>query len=74
MNLKSQNVTSSWGGARKPPLAYTGHGAIMTASVVNSQKAVEVSVYVVRAFVQLREAASMHKDLANRLDALENRI
>ncbi len=74
MNLKSQNVTSSWGGARKPPLAYTEHGAIMAASVVNSPKAVEVSVYVVRAFVQLREAASLHKDLANRLDELENRI
>lgn len=73
-NLKSQNVTSSWGGARKPPLAYTEHGAIMAASVVNSPKAVEVSVYVVRAFVQLREAASLHKDLANRLDELESRI
>lgn len=74
MDLKSQNVTSSWGGPRKPPLAYTEHGAIMAASVVNSPKAVEVSVYVVRAFVQLREAASLHKDLANRLDELESRI
>ncbi len=72
--MKSQHVTSNWSGARKPPLATTEDGAIMAASVVNSPKAVEVSVYVVRAMVQLREAASLHKDLANRLDELENRI
>ena len=53
-NLISQSVTSRWGGRRKLPLAFTEHGAIMAASVLNSDRAVEMSVYVVRAFVQLR--------------------
>ena len=53
-NLKSQFATSSWGGRRKLPLAFTEHGAIMAANVLNTPRAVEVSVYVVRAFVKLR--------------------
>jgi predicted DNA binding protein len=73
-NLKSQFATSSWGGRRKLPLAFTEHGAIMTATILNSQRAVEMSVYVVRAFVQLRELLSSDKDLARRLDQLEARI
>ena len=54
-NLMSQFATSSWGGHRKPPVAFTEHGAIMAATVLNSPRAVEMSVYVVRAFVKLRE-------------------
>src|SRR5215467_7109474 len=57
-NLMSQNATSSWGGRRKRPLAFTEHGAIMAASVLNAPRAVEMSVFVVRAFVALREAAA----------------
>ena len=72
-NLKSQFATSSWGGRRKLPLAFTEHGAIMAASVLSSQRAVEVSVYVVRAFVRLRELAATHGDLAKRLDDLEQK-
>ncbi|MDM0114731.1 ORF6N domain-containing protein [Variovorax sp. J22R133] len=70
-HLKSQSATSSWGGRRSLPMAFTEHGAIMAATVLNSPRAVEVSVYVVRAFVQLRELASSHRELAKRLDALE---
>jgi DNA-binding phage protein len=55
-NLMSQFATSSWGGTRKRPLAFTEHGAIMAASVLNSPGAVEMSVFVVRAFVQFRTA------------------
>ena len=55
------------------PRAFTEHGAIMAATVLNSARAVEVSVYVVRAFVSLREAAAGHRDLARRLDALEEK-
>lgn len=73
-NLKSQNATSSWGGKRKPPLAFTEHGAIMAATVLNSPRAIDVSVYVVRAFVQLRELLTSNKELAKRLDELEARI
>jgi hypothetical protein len=53
-HLKSHFATSSWGGRRKLPRAFTEHGAIMTATILNSPRAVEMSVYVVRAFVQLR--------------------
>ncbi|MFA7270921.1 MAG: ORF6N domain-containing protein [Sterolibacterium sp.] len=70
-NLKSQFATSSWGGRRKLPLAFTEHGAIMTATVLNSPRAVEMSVYVVRAFVRLREVLASHKELSKRLDDLE---
>ena len=73
-NLISQSVTSSWGGRRKLPLAFTEHGAIMAASVLNSDRAVEMSVYVVRAFVQLRELLVGHKALADKLAELERRV
>jgi ORF6N domain len=70
-NLKSQFATSSWGGRRKLPLAFSEHGAIMSATVLSTPRAVEVSVYVVRAFVRLRELVASHQDLAKRLEDLE---
>jgi hypothetical protein len=73
-DLKSHFATSSWGGRRKRPMAFTEHGAIMAATVLNSPRAVEMSVYVVRAFVQLRELLASNKELARRLDQLEVRI
>jgi len=73
-NLTSQTVTSSWGGRRKLPLAFTEHGAIMAASVLNSDRAVQMSVYVVRAFVQLRAVLLDHKALADKLANLERRV
>jgi hypothetical protein len=56
------------------PLAFTEHGAIMAASVLNTQRAVEASVFVVRAFVKLREILVAHKELALRLSELELRV
>jgi len=56
------------------PYAFTEHGAIMAATILNSPRAVGMSIYVVRAFVQLRELISSNKDLARRLDQLEARI
>jgi len=56
------------------PLAFTEHGAIMAASVLNSQKAVEVSVFVVRAFVQLRGVLAGHKELARKISQLEKKL
>ena len=73
-SLRSQNVTSKRGGRRYLPLAFTEHGAIMAASVLNSDRAVEMSVYVVRAFVQLRVVLLDHKVLAEKLAALERRV
>jgi cell division septum initiation protein DivIVA len=73
-NLKSQFATSSWGGRRKLPFAFTEHGAIMAASVLNSTRAIEISVHVVRAFVHLRELVSTHKELSQQLNQLERKV
>jgi hypothetical protein len=62
------------GGYRKPPCAFTEHGAIMAASVLKSPQAVKVSVYVVRAFVKLREALSNHRIVGQRLTELERKL
>jgi len=72
-NLKSRFATSSWGGRRKRPLAFTEHGAIQAATILNSPCAVEMSVYVVRAFVKLREVLSTNRELARRFEQLESR-
>ena len=55
------------------PNAFTEHGAIMVASVLNTQRAIQVSVFVVRAFVKLREMLSMDKELAHKLAVLEKK-
>jgi hypothetical protein len=74
-NLISQNViSSSHGGRRKVPWAFTEHGAIMLASVLNSEVAVEASVRVVRAFVHLREMISANAELARKFSELERRL
>ncbi len=78
-DLMSQNATPNepgkgHGGRRKLPLVFTEHGAIMAASVLNSPRAVEVSVFVVRAFVKLRELALAHKDIGHKLDELERKV
>jgi hypothetical protein len=74
-SLRSQSVISNGrGGRRSLPYAFTEHGAIMAASVLNSERAVEVSVFVVRAFVRLREALGATKALAAKLDELERRV
>lgn len=74
-NLKSQFATSSleWGGRRKLPNAFTEHGAVMLASVLNSPVAVQASIQVVRAFVQLRGLLATHAELARQLDELERK-
>jgi len=74
-NLKSQIATSSsHGGRRKLPYAFTENGAIMAANVLNSPQAVRMSVFVVRAFVQMRELLGSTKDLARQLAALEKKL
>jgi len=63
-NLKSQIVTSSWGGARRAfPYAFTEQGVAMLASVLKSRRAVDMSIAIVRAFIKLRELLASHKDL-----------
>ncbi len=57
----------------QPPRAFTEYGVIMAANVLNSQKAIEMSLFVVRAFVRMRELAGVHKDLIHKLNALERK-
>jgi hypothetical protein len=73
---RSQNATGSQKhrDPRSSPYAFTEHGAIMAAMVLNSPRAVEMSVYVVRAFVQLREMLASNKELARRFAQLETRL
>jgi hypothetical protein len=59
------------GGRRKLPYAFTEHGAVMAASVLNSPIAIQASIQVVRAFIRLRELLISHKELAKRLNELE---
>jgi ORF6N domain len=72
--LRSQTVISKRGGRRYAPAAFTEHGAIMAASVLNSDRAVEMSVYVVRAFVQSRQLLHTHQALEGKLAELEGRV
>ncbi len=75
-SLRSQFATSSdnHGGRRYPPYVFTEHGALMLASVLNSRRAVETSIFVVRAFIKMREIVSVHKELARKLSELERRV
>ncbi|MDE2137137.1 MAG: ORF6N domain-containing protein [Gammaproteobacteria bacterium] len=73
---RSQSVTGSQKhrDPRFPPYAFTEHGAIMAATVLNSARAVEMSLYVVRAFVKLREVLTSNKQLAEQLKQLERKL
>jgi len=71
--LRSQFVTSSWGGRRYVPYAFTEQGVAMLSSVLNSDRAVDVNIQIMRTFVKLREMIASHKDLARRLDELEKK-
>jgi hypothetical protein len=73
-NLRRQTGTSSsWGGRRYRPFAFTEQGVAMLSSVLRSPRAVSVNVEIMRAFVRLRTALTEHRDLARRLDELESK-
>jgi hypothetical protein len=73
-NLKSQIVTSSWGGLRRArPYAFTEQGVAMLSSVLHSSRAVQVNVQIMRTFVRLRQMLASHEDLAHKLHALEKK-
>jgi hypothetical protein len=69
--LRCQNYTSSWGGTRYLPMVFTEHGAVMLASVLNSSAAIEASIYVVRAFIKMREIISIKQELSEKIEELE---
>lgn len=73
-DLKSQFVTSSWGGLRRAvPYAFTEQGVAMLSSVLRSRRAVLVNIEIMRAFVRLRQMLATHANLARKLDALEKK-
>jgi phage regulator Rha-like protein len=74
--LRLQIATSKKGrgGRRYPPYAFTEHGAIMAATVLNSKQAVEMSVFVVRAFVRMREMLAKNRQLAAKINELDRRL
>ncbi len=73
-NLKSQNATSSWGGRRKLPSAFTEQGVAMLSSILNSDVAIEVNIRIIRVFTRLREYALIHKEILLQLSKLEKEV
>jgi len=74
--LRSHFVTSrssGWGGTRYAPMAFTEQGVAMLSSVLNSERAIEVNIQIMRAFVRLRRLLSTNADLARKLEALEQK-
>ncbi len=72
-DLRSQFVTSSWGGRRYPPYAFTEQGIAMLSTVLRSDRAVRVNIEIMRAFVRLREILASNSELARKLAALERK-
>lgn len=74
VHLKSQIVTSSWGGVRRAnPYAFTEQGVAMLSSVLRSKKAVQVNIEIMRAFVNLRKLLATHADLARKIEGIEKK-
>ncbi|MCB0766099.1 MAG: ORF6N domain-containing protein [Flavobacteriales bacterium] len=73
-NLKSQHVTSSWGGRRKLPLVFTEQGVAMLSSVLNSVTAIDVNIQIIRVFTKMRALLSNHKDLLLALEKLRGTV
>ena len=73
-NLKSQNATSSWGGRRSLPNAFTEQGVAMLSSILNSDTAIEVNIRIIRVFTRMRAFSLTHKDILLQLANLEKEV
>jgi len=69
--LRSQIVTSSWGGTRYLPMAFTEQGVAMLSSVLNSKQAIQVNIQIMRAFTTLRQMLATHDDLRRKIEDME---
>lgn len=74
VSLRCQNVTSSWGGRRYLPYVFTQEGVAMLSSVLNSKRAIQVNILIMRAFVRLKSFLLTHEELNFKLKELEARI
>ncbi len=72
-NLRYQFGTSSWGGSRYKPFAFTEQGVAMLSGILNSKRAIEVNIEIMRTFVKLRQWLSSHKELEKKLNQLEKK-
>jgi len=72
-NLRSQSVTSSWGGRRYAPYAFTEQGIAMLSSVLSSDRAVQVNIAIMRAFVKMRKMIASYEELSEKLNQLEQK-
>lgn len=73
-NLRSQTVTSKWGGRRTAPYAFTEQGVAMLSSVLNSERAILVNIHIIRVFTKMREMLLTHKDVLLKLEQLERKV
>lgn len=74
-NLKSQNATSrNWGGRRTLPNVFTEHGVLMLSSVLNSERAIQVNIQIMRIYVRIREMLLTHKDLLLKIEQMEKKL
>lgn len=73
-NLKSQIATSSWGGRRTLPFAFTEHGVLMLSSVLNSERAIKVNIQIMRIYTRIRQMLLANKEILQRLDKLEQKL
>ncbi len=73
-NLKSQFATSSWGGRRKLPYAFTEHGVLMLSSVLNSERAIQVNIQIMRIYTKFKSMLIDHKEILLKLEKLERKV
>ena len=71
--LRSHFATSRWGGIRYVPMAFTEQGVAMLSSVLNSKRAIQVNIQIMRAFTRLRQMVSSHIDLRKKIETMENK-
>ena len=74
MNLKSQNATSSWGGRRKSPYAFTEHGVLMLSSVLNSERSIAVNINIMRVYTKIKKMLFWNNDLLLRMEKVERKL
>ena len=72
--MRSQIVTSSWGGTRYLPMAFTEQGVAMLSSVLNSKRAIDVNIAIIRAFVKMREILASNKEFSEKLNIIEEQL
>ena len=72
-NLRCHSGTSSWGGSRYLPLAFTEHGVLMLSSVLNSERAIQVNIQIIRVFTKIKELLSTNREILQKIEQLERK-